>query len=166
MNVDALITRMKEDCKIRGNAHRNRFSFYRQIHISIGLPSALLATVAGSVATINANNAGDDVFSALDIISLLVAWVVALLTAANSFLNPHQTSQSHRDKATGYDVQFGKIGRAQAFLQNDDLKNQLEEIDARIEELKLSEPILSDRQIAKTKQALMQSGELNQVCGM
>ena len=160
MNITDLVTRMKTDCKVRGMAHRNRFSFYRNIHILIGLPSALLATVAGSLATINADNVTTASFTGFEIFTLIITWTVALLTAANSFLNPHQMSLGHRDKATVYDVQLGKIDKAQAFLAADDLRKQLEDIDAKIEELKLSEPILSDTRISITKKALITSGEL------
>lgn len=162
MKKNELILRMEADCKIRGNAHRNRFSKYRDLHITIGLPSALLATAAGSLSTISANAAAQTAeFSWLEIFGLSCTWSVALLTAANTFLRPYETSQGHREKAGSYDVLLGQIGRALEFAEGDDLIKQIEEIDYKIEELKLTEPFLSDKSIRKSKAALIQIGELS-----
>jgi hypothetical protein len=161
MNSENLISYLKDTCKIRSNAHRHKFKYYRKIHITIGLPSALLATLAGSIATINAGNEAEASFSLLEIISVAVTWAVALLASANSFLNPHQTSLGHRDKATGYDVQLGKIFKAEAFKEGDELEKELGAIHEKIEELQQSEPILSDSRINKTKKLLRVAGELH-----
>lgn len=158
MTIEELIGRMKKDCAVRGTAHRNRFSHYRHIHVSIGLPAALLATLSGSLATINADHVAGSSYTTLEVISLVIAWTVALLTAANSFINPHQSASGHRDKATAYDVLSGKIDKAEVFSSGEKLRDELEHIDAQIEELKVSEPILSDGRILKTEGLLKARG--------
>jgi len=156
MELEKLIERMQTDCKIRGDGHRRQFTMYRKLHVIIGLPSALLATAAGSVATISASSADASGanLTLFEGIGLSLSWIVALLTAAHTFLRPHETSQGHREKASTYDVLLGRIDRALAFAAPDEKQTQLEEIDMKIEELKLSEPILSDTQINKARENL------------
>ncbi|MFH2057697.1 MAG: SLATT domain-containing protein [Pseudomonadota bacterium] len=158
-----LILRMEADCKIRGNAHRNLFTSFRTWHIRLGLPSALLATAAGSLATITADAASlASQYSGFEIAGLICTWTVALFTAANTFIRPQEASQGHREKAGAYDVLLGQIGRACEYLKDDDLKKKIEAIDLKIEELKQSDPFLSDKKIRESKKILMQNGDLPQ----
>lgn len=154
MPTTAFTQRMKRDCLVRGSAHRISFTRFREIHMWIGLPSALLATLAGSLATVNAGGAGNTGFSAMEIGSLVVTWTVALLASANSFLSPHQSALGHRDKATAYDVIMSDIERASAFLKDEQLTDKLKELDQKISELKVTEPILSSKMIAKMEDEL------------
>jgi hypothetical protein len=123
------------------------------------LPSTLAATVAGSLVTIGVNVPSDPGnLTWLQMGSLGISWLVAALTATNTFLRPYETSQGHREKAGSYDVLLGQIVRAQTFDSDDELKLKLEEIDKKIEELKMSEPFLSDKRIRASKQQLEKKG--------
>ncbi len=159
MEYNDLIYRMVTDCQIRGHAHRNRFSKYRNLHVNIGLPSAIVATIAGSLVTIGVNiPTTTQNLSWLEILALATSWLVAALTSANTFLRPYETSQGHREKAGAYDVLLGKIGRVKAFEDRDNLESKLEEIDSKIEELEISEPFLSDKRISESKKQLEKEG--------
>lgn len=163
MKKSELIIRMETDCKIRGNAHRNRFTKYRNLHVRIGLPAALLATAAGSLATISADEAAlASHYSGLEIAGLICSWSVALFTAASTFLRPLETSQGHKEKAGAYDVLLGQIGRAVEYLKEDELRKEIEAIDSKIDDLKKAEPFLSDKILRTSKISLIKAGELSE----
>lgn len=161
MDKSKLIIRMEDECKILAHAHRNRFTKYRNLHVRLGLPSALLATAAGSLTTLSAEAASvASQFTWLEISGLFCTWTVALFTAATTFLRPQETSQGHKDKAGAYEVLLAEIGRACEFLSVEERRKEVEKIDIEMGKLKQAEPFLSDTRIRKSKEELRKHGEL------
>jgi hypothetical protein len=145
-----LAERMKKDCKILGLGHRNRFTKYRDLHMRIGLPSALLATAAGAIQTVDTTGGAELIAQIPYVphIGLALTWTVALLTATNSFVRPSETAQAHREKTGAFEALLSRIDRAVARKKDDDeLQSELESVDKEIDALKMSEPILSDSRI-------------------
>jgi hypothetical protein len=161
MEKSELIQRMENDCKMLAHAHRNRFTKYRNMNIRLGLPTVMLATAAGSLTTISADAVAiASQYSLLEIAGLFCTWTVALFTAANTFLRPQETSQGHKEKAGGYEVLLGQIGRAYEYLSDEELRKDIERIDVEIGTLKRTEPFLSDTRIYKSKDTLIKHGEI------
>lgn len=86
--------RIEEDCKYSANSHfiaSNRWSKY---HLWIGIPSSIIATVAG--ASILSQ------FDQYDYLSGILAIIVAALTATSTFLNPSGKASNHQSSGTKY----------------------------------------------------------------
>ncbi len=154
---------MEIDCKIRGHAHRSRFSKYRNLHVNIGLPSAIAATMTGALVTVGVNTPKTtDELTLIEIFALALSWLVAALTATNSFLKPYETSQGHIEKSVAYDVLLSRIGKAQVLNADDEQAAKLEEITQEIEKLKKSEPFLGNKRIEQSRKQLQKDRENEQ----
>jgi len=161
MDRSKLIIDMENDCKVLAHAHRNNFSRFKNLHIRLGLPAALLATAAGSLTTIASNEAGvSGDYSFMELAGLLCTWTVALFTAATTFLRPQEVSQGHKEKAGAYEVLLTQIRVACEYLSNEDRRAEVERISEEMGKLKQAEPFLSNVCIVKSKEELTKRGEL------
>lgn len=146
---------MESDCKIREQAHRNRFTTFKRLNVRLGLPSTIMATITGALVTIGVSAPASAInMSGLEIFALVASWLVAALTATISFLRPLENSNMHRQKAVEYCGLLDEIERTKAFKEGADLQSSLEKISKEIEKLKKSEPSLNDGLIIEARKAL------------
>lgn len=156
--LDDLIDRLEQDSKLYGLGHRNRFSKYRNLHIWLGLPAAILASLAASIQTASFPDDGGWGDTAKGV-GLTLTWVVAVITAASTFVRPYELSNAHRTKATLYAVIRNKIFRVRALNRSDDeLQQEINSLAIELEELLQSEPTLSDKRLEETRKILIEIG--------
>lgn len=158
-NKSDVVQRITRDCQIFSSAHRRRFSFFHNLHLYLGLPSALLASVAGSLATIGADDAEmASHISLVELAGLSCSWLVALLTASITFFRPLESGLGHREKAACYEVLLAQLQRHCEFSPAEELAEKIEVIDTEIGNLKKSEPFLTTQQISHSIKAVEAQG--------
>jgi hypothetical protein len=79
---------LAEDLLRRATAHDSSVQFFSRINVMIGLPTAVLAGIAGVSA-----------FTENEVAAGSIAMLVAALSAASTFLNPAESYRQHEDRA-------------------------------------------------------------------
>ena len=92
--------RVEESCLYSAKGHFVCAHFWSGFHLYIGIPSVVLAGVAGTTA-----------FTDLPVIAGVTAVIVTILTSISTFLNPKERSSSHFTAANSYDSLQSKTRR-------------------------------------------------------
>lgn len=86
--------RVEEDCKISSKRHFNDCQWWERAHYIIGIPSVVLATIAGSSWLSDTENGAA--------VAGVISIIVAVLTALNTFINPIQKAEHHKNAGNAY----------------------------------------------------------------
>ncbi len=86
--------RVEEDSLYSAKGHFIAAHFWTNFHLWIGVPTAILAAIAGASALSQFDNH--------NIIAGILAIIVTALTAVTTFLNPNEKANSHRNAGNKY----------------------------------------------------------------
>lgn len=86
--------RIEEDSLYSAKGHFVAANFWTNFHLWIGVPTAILAAIAGASALSQFDNH--------NIIAGILAIIVTALTAVTTFLNPNEKANSHRNAGNKY----------------------------------------------------------------
>ena len=90
--------RLYENCLNTSKSHFVEARFWQNLHIWIGVPSVILAGVAGTLA-----------FADVKMIAGILAMVIVVLTSITTFLNPKEQANTHHTAANNYDSLMTKL---------------------------------------------------------
>jgi len=129
--------RIEEDSLYSATGHFVAANFWTNFHLWIGVPTSILAAVAGGSALSQFDNH--------NIIAGILAIVVTALTAVTTFLNPNEKANSHRNAGNKYNSLRNK---ARIFCEIDscredsdqEITKQLKELAKRRDELNQNSP--------------------------
>jgi hypothetical protein len=129
-------------CTRKAIAHRRAADFWNRTHYTLGLPSAVLAAVAGTSALSN--------FDHSNFVAGILALLVAVLTGLTTWLNPHRTADLHRTASNAYlalGSRSGRLWRIDAFANrsNDELRLTVYEIAEALDKADAESPHLPAR---------------------
>jgi hypothetical protein len=126
-NLDALkreASRIEEDALYSARGHFEAAGRWAKLHLSIGLPSAVLAALAGVSALSE--------FEHHDLIAAILSISVAALTAVATFLNSSARQHSHHEAGT----EFAAL-RNQARIYREIGIDTSSDVNSLVEELKI-----------------------------
>lgn len=86
--------RIEEDCIYSAKGHYYSGQFWSSLHLWIGVPTAVLAAIAGASALSQFDNH--------NILAGILAIIVSALTAVTTFLNPNEKANIHRNAGNAY----------------------------------------------------------------
>lgn len=90
--------RLSENCLHTSKSHFVEARFWQNSHLWIGVPTVVLAGIAGTLA-----------FSNVKFISGIVSIVVVVLTSITTFLNPKDQANAHLNAGNNYDSLMTKL---------------------------------------------------------
>ena len=90
--------RLYQDCLYTSKSHFIEARFWQNLHLWIGVPSVILAGVAGTLA-----------FADVKLLAGILSMVIVVLTSITTFLNPKEQANSHLTAANNYDSLMTKI---------------------------------------------------------
>ncbi len=93
-NIIKEAKRVEEDSMYSAKGHFVAANFWTNFHLWIGIPTAILAAIAGASALSQFDNH--------NIIAGILAIIVTALTAVTTFLNPNEKANSHRNAGNKY----------------------------------------------------------------
>jgi hypothetical protein len=119
--------------------HRRAAEFWGRVHLGLGLPSVVLAALAGTSALAEFDNS--------NLIAAILALAVAVLSALSTFLNPSGTADLHR-KAS--DVYHSICARARQLTtidprSDDEIRQSVYELTKEFNDQIAASPQLSSR---------------------
>lgn len=93
--------RIEENCQHTAKGHFEAAQFWSDFHLCVGIPSVVLAGIAGAAAfaKIDQNN----------IVAGILSLIVVVLTSITTFLNPKDRSNSHLSAGNNYDSLLTKV---------------------------------------------------------
>ena len=86
--------RIEEDSLYSAKGHFVAANFWTNFHLWIGVPTAILAAIAGASALSHFGNH--------HVLAGILAIIVTALTAVTTFLNPNEKASSHRNAGNKY----------------------------------------------------------------
>jgi len=86
--------RVEEDSLYSAKGHFVAANFWTNFHLWIGVPTAILAAIAGASALSH--------FDDHNVLAGILAIIVTALTAVTTFLNPNEKAASHRNAGNKY----------------------------------------------------------------
>lgn len=90
--------RLYENCLYTSKSHFIEAHFWQNLHLWIGVPSVILAGVAGTLA-----------FAEVKILAGVLSMVIVVLTSIATFLNPKEQANTHLTAANNYDSLVTKL---------------------------------------------------------
>lgn len=87
--------RIEENCLYTAKGHFVAAQFWRKFNYWIGIPTVVLAAIAGTAAFVK--------FDKNNISAVILSIIVAVLTAINTFLNPQERKSAHLTAGNNYD---------------------------------------------------------------
>jgi len=143
--------RVEEDSLYSAKGHFVAGNFWTNFHLWIGVPTAILAAIAGAFALSQFNNH--------NIIAGILAIVVTALTAVTTFLNPNEKAHSHRNAGNNYN---SLRNRTRIFCEIDccgedsdqELTKQLKELAKQRDELNQNSPQIPIWAYKKAKEGI------------
>jgi hypothetical protein len=143
--------RIEEDSLYSAKGHFVTADFWTNFHLWIGVPTVILAAIAGASALSQFDNH--------NIIAGILAIIVAALTAVTTFLNPNEKANSHRNAGNKYNSLRNK---ARIFHEVDccgedldqELTIQLKELAKQRDELNQSSPQISRWAFKKARKGI------------
>ncbi len=90
--------RLYENCLYTSKSHFVEARFWQNLHLWIGVPTVILAGVAGTLA-----------FAEVKLLAGIVSMVIVVLTSITTFLNPKEQANSHLTAANNYDSLMTKL---------------------------------------------------------
>ncbi|MEM2991332.1 MAG: SLATT domain-containing protein [Halobacteria archaeon] len=94
--------RIEEDSLYSAKAHFYAAQFWTNLHLWIGIPSAVLAAIAGASALSRFDNH--------NIVAGVLSLIVAALTAIATFINPRDKASAHQKAGNEYNSLRNKVG--------------------------------------------------------
>ena len=143
--------RIEEDSLYSAKGHFVAANFWTNFHLWIGVPTAILAAIAGASALSQFDNH--------NIIAGILAIVVTALTAVTTFLNPNEKANSHRNAGNKYNSLRNK---ARVFFEIDccggssyeELIKQLKELVKQRDGLNQNSPQIPIRAYKKARKGI------------
>lgn len=147
--------RVEEDTLFSAKRHFITASFWSKLHFWIGVPTAVLAALAGVSALSQFDNH--------NIVAGVIAIIVAALTALTTFLDPNGKANTHHNAGNLYNA---LRNRARIFYEIDscvdcsdrELIDQLKELTNQRDELNQNSPI-TPKWVFGTARASIEGGE-------
>jgi hypothetical protein len=90
--------RLFQNCLVTSKSHFVEARFWQNLHLWIGIPTVILAAVAGTLA-----------FAEVKLIAGILSMVIVVLTSITTFLNPKEQGNSHFAAANNYDALMTRI---------------------------------------------------------
>lgn len=87
--------RIEENCQLTAKGHFEAAQYWSEFHLWIGVPSFVLAGIAGAFAFAK--------FECSNVLSGILSLIVVVLTSVTTFLNPKDRSNSHLTAGNNYD---------------------------------------------------------------
>lgn len=125
--VKAELARIEEDCEHSAKRHFNASSRWGAYHLWIGIPSAIIAAIAGGSAFSN--------FAHSNIIAGVLALLSTALTTVLTFVKPSERSEHHKSTGSQYLSLRNKSRIFREIAINFDNNNLLQKIEALSSEL-------------------------------
>jgi hypothetical protein len=146
-NVLKELARVEEDCEVSSKSQFNAADRWSRYHIMIGLPAVILAAAAGAAFL----KAYSDIASAISL-------VVAILTAAQTFLKPGERGQSHKSAGDQYLAlkTQTRIYRTIGYFRDDEaaIASKLNDIDDQRRALNTAAPIPAPRDFRRAQKGI------------
>ena len=104
ITLDAIVAeakRIEENCLVTSRSHFVSAHFWTKFHLVIGIPTAVLAAIAGAIAFASFKNA--------NVIAGVLSIIVAILSAIATLLNPKDCSNSHLTSGNNYDSLLTRV---------------------------------------------------------
>lgn len=92
--------RIEEDCINSSKGHYVTANFWSNFHLIVGIPSVVLAGIAGTAAFVN-----------LPVVAGVISIIVTILTSIATFLNPKDRASSHFTAGNNYNSLQSAIRR-------------------------------------------------------
>lgn len=108
--------RIEENCMVTSKSHFVVAHFWSKFHLCIGIPTLILALIAGMFAFAN--------FEYHDAIAGVISFIVTISTGVSLFLNPDEKSKMYLTSGNNYD---SLLSRVRIFWSIDCWKNDSEE---------------------------------------
>jgi len=133
-------TRLSEDALYCYAGHAEEARRWWRLHMILGIPTVIIAAFAGLTALSSESSSVAVFGSNSNIIAGILAFLVALMSGLNTFLDPKGLTSKHEQKSAEY---FGLMTEARSFgnidcLRTDNvenLSNKLKEIQDKMNEL-------------------------------
>jgi len=109
--------RIEENCLYTAKGHFVTAQFWTEFHFRIGIPTVIIAALAGTSALAQFDNR--------NIIAGILSIIVVVLTAITTFLNPKEKANIHLTSGNNYD---SLLSRVRIFWTVDCRRENLEEI--------------------------------------
>ena len=93
--------RIEENCLHTSKSHFVAANFWNNFHLWIGIPTIILAAIAGTIAFAD--------FSYHNLIAGIISIIVTILTAVTTFLNPKENSKTHHNAGSNYDSLLTRV---------------------------------------------------------
>jgi hypothetical protein len=93
--------RIYENCLYTSKSHFTAANFWTSFHLWIGIPTVILAGIAGTLAFAN--------FSYHNILAGILSLIIVVLTAVTTFLNPKERANIHLKAGNDYDSLLSRI---------------------------------------------------------
>ena len=143
--------RIEEDSLCSAKGHFVVANFWMNFHLWIGVPTAILAAIAGASALSQFDNH--------NIIAGILAIVVTALTAVTTFLNPNEKANSHQNAGNKF---ISLRNKARIFCEIDcceedsdqELAKQLKELAKQRDELNQDSPLIPIRAYKKARKGI------------
>lgn len=146
------LLRMEEDCTHSGKAHFNASSRWTFWHYVFGIPSVILATLAGAA-----------FFKDYPIVAGIMTSVVAVLTALMTFLKPSERAAGHKSSGDQYlalrnDSRVYREIMLVRASEEDEAVTAMSGLTTRRNELNAASPAFANRDFQKARKGI-NSGE-------
>ncbi len=150
-NIFKEAKRIEEDSLYSAKGHFITANFWMNFHLWIGIPTAIIAAIAGASALSQFDNH--------NIIAASLAIIVTALTAITTFLNPNDKANCHRNSGNKYNSLKNK---ARVFYEvdaygedsNQDLTKHLKELSEQRDSLNQNNPLIPRWAYKKAKKRI------------
>jgi len=109
--------RIEEDCHYTSKGHFAVAQFWSNFHLWLGIPTVVLASIAGASALSQ--------FNSSIVIAGVISIVVVVLSTTTTFLNPRERANTHLSAGNNYD---SLLSKARIFWTIDCWQNDTDEI--------------------------------------
>lgn len=148
--------RVEEDGLYSSKGHYAAADSWRSVHLFIGVPSAVLTTLAGIVVV---GGPAEIAGISADLVLGLVTIAGGVSTAVLTFLGPEKRSTAHQTAADRYNALKARSRRFREIEVNrastdDELSNRLEALVKERDDLNQSSPLIPTRAYKKGKKGI------------
>lgn len=143
--------RIEEDSLYSSKGHLIAANFWRKCHLWLGIPSSILAAIAGGFALAK--------FESLAVLAGILAIIVTALTTISTFLNPNEKANCHLNSGNQFNELKNKsriFYEIEPSLQSSDeeLAAKLDELARRRDDLNMSSPQIPRQAYDKAKKSI------------
>ncbi|MEG3135652.1 SLATT domain-containing protein [Rouxiella sp. T17] len=150
--------RIEEDALYSSKSHYNVSSRWEKFNLILGVPLSVLAAVTGIAALKNLPNA-----------TIIISFILTILTALNTALNPSKKGSLHKSAAGDYNILknevrvFREIDLHDTVLTEKDLRSKLKVYSDRRNQLNHSSPNIPQWAYKKTQQDIKNNFAIYQI---